>query len=237
LISLVVCVQVIQTTNGVYDQRVNDRDGLGVTAFVLAGGKSSRMGSDKAFLPLGDETLLSIALNVARTVASDVWIVGDAKKFAAVGQVLEDVYRDRGPLGGIHGALSTSATDLNLILAVDLPFIGSEFLEYVLLQARGSDAMVTVPRAGAKLQPLCAVYRRGFAQVAEESLGEGKNKIDALFAKVATRVIEEDELLRAGFSVEIFRNLNTPDDWEKAKNLHSGSFSPISYHRKERPED
>jgi molybdopterin-guanine dinucleotide biosynthesis protein A len=228
---------VIETTNGVYDQRVNDRDGLSITAFVLAGGKSSRMGSDKAFLRLGDETLLSRALKVARTVASDVWIVGDAKKFAALGQVVEDVYRDRGPLGGIHGALSGSVTELNLVLAVDLPFVGPEFLEYVVAQARGSDAMVTVPRAGAKLQPLCAVYRRGFAQVAEESLREGRNKIDALFAKVATRVIEEDELLRAGFSADRFRNLNTPDDWERAKNLHSGPLSPISYHRKARPED
>jgi molybdopterin-guanine dinucleotide biosynthesis protein A len=221
----------------VYDQRVNDGDGLGVTAFVLAGGKSSRMGSDKAFLRLGEETLLSRVLKVARAVASDVWIVGDAKKFAAVGQVVEDVHRDRGPLGGIHGALSSSATELNLVLAVDLPFIGPELLEYVLSQARGSDAMVTVPRAGGRLQPLCAVYRRSFAQVAEESLRGGKNKIDPLFAKVATRVIEEGELAGAGLSVDMFRNLNTPDDWERAKDLRSGPLSLISYHRKERPED
>jgi molybdopterin-guanine dinucleotide biosynthesis protein A len=211
-----------------YDQRLKDqrsKDGteLGVTAFILAGGKSSRMGSDKAFLQLGDETLLSQALNLAHTVAEEVRIVGDAKKFAGFGRVIEDVYRDCGPLGGIHAALSSSATELNLMLAVDLPFVGREFLEYLLERARESGAMVTVPRTAGGLHPLCGAYRRGFAQVAEDSLREGRNKIDRLFAKVETRVIEEDELLRAGFSAVVFCNLNTPEELEKAKSLHSGS--------------
>lgn len=201
---------------------MNDGTEFGVTAFVLAGGKSSRMGSDKAFLRFGDETLLSQALQVAGTVAGEVRIVGDARKFAAFGRVVEDVYRDRGPLGGIHGALSTSATEWNLMLAVDLPFVGPKLLEYVLLRARESGAMVTVPGAGGGLQPLCAVYRRGFAEVAEHSLRDGKNKIDPLFEKVRTCVIDEDELVRSGFSAEMFRNLNTPEELEKARSLRSG---------------
>jgi len=204
----------------VYDQRVKDGTAFEVTAFVLAGGKSSRMGSDKAFLTLGEETLLSRALRIAGAVAEKVRIVGDARKFAAFSQVVEDVYRDRGPLGGIHAALSSSATDWNLMLAVDLPFAGPEFLRYLLLRARESDAMITVPRAGGGLQPLCAVYQRRFVEVAEASLFEGKNKIDALFAKAVTRVIEEDELARAGFSTEMFRNVNTPEELEMAEGLH-----------------
>jgi molybdopterin-guanine dinucleotide biosynthesis protein A len=206
----------------VYDQRVNDGTEFGVTAFVLAGGKSSRMGSDKALLRLGEETLLSRALKVASAVAEEVRIVGDAKKFAGFGQVVEDVYRDRGPLGGIHAALASSTTEWNLMLAVDLPFAGPELLRYLILRARESDATVTVPRAGDGLQPLCAVYRRKFAEVAEQSLREGKNKIDLLFAKVDTRVLEEDELVRAGFSVEMFRNVNTPEELEEAKGVRSG---------------
>jgi len=202
-----------------YDPRVKDGSEVGVTAFVLAGGKSSRMGSDKAFLRLGEETLLSQALKVAGAVAREVRIVGDAEKFAAYGRVVEDVYRDRGPLGGIHGALLSSTTELNLVLAVDLPLVRPEFLEYVLLRARESGAMVTVPRAGNGLQPLCAVYRRGFVEVAEQSLRGGKNKIDSLFELVGACVIEEDELVRAGFSAEMFRNLNTPEELEKARSL------------------
>ena len=200
-----------------YDRRVKDRIKLGVTAFVLAGGKSSRMGSDKAFLRLGDETLLSQALKLAGNVAEAVWIVGDAKKFAAFGRVVEDVYRDRGPLGGIHAALSGSTTEVNVMLAVDLPFVTQKLLQYLLSRALESGAMVTVPRTGSGFQPLGAVYRRGFAEVAEQSLLEGKNKIDSLFARVETCVIEESELVRAGFSEQMFRNLNTPEELEKAK--------------------
>jgi len=201
-----------------YDQPVSETTESGVTAFVLAGGKSSRMGRDKAFLELGADTLLAKGLKLAGAVSPDVRIVGDLKKFGSFGQVIEDVYRDCGPLGGIHAALSTSTTDLNLMLAVDLPFVSSELLEYLVLRARESGATVTVPRAGKRLQPLCALYRRLFANVAEQSLRAGKYKIDALFAKVETRVIEEDELTQAGFSVAMFRNLNTPEEVERAKN-------------------
>jgi molybdopterin-guanine dinucleotide biosynthesis protein A len=199
-----------------YDQRVNDA--LGVTAFVLAGGKSSRMGSDKAFVQLAGETLLTKALKVARAVTEEVRIVGDAGKFSAFGRVVEDVYRDQGPMGGIHAALTTSSRDLNLILAVDLPFVEASFLQYLLSRARESGAMVTLPRAAQHLQPLCAIYQRAFAVVAEESLRNGRNKIDSLFGMVRTCVIDEDELTRGGFSSAIFRNLNTPDDLEKARN-------------------
>jgi molybdopterin-guanine dinucleotide biosynthesis protein A len=201
-----------------FDQCVNDA--FGVTAFILAGGKSSRMGSDKAFVQLAGETLLAKALRVARSVTEEVRIVGDAGKFSAFGRVVEDVYRDQGPMGGIHAALSASSTDLNLILAVDLPFVEANFLRYLLSRARKSGAMVTLPRAAQHLQPLCAIYQRAFAVVAEESLRNGKNKIDSLFARVQTCVIEEEEVVRGGFSPAIFRNLNTPDDLEKARSSH-----------------
>jgi molybdenum cofactor guanylyltransferase len=197
--------------DGVYDHTMND-----LAAFVLAGGKSTRMGADKAFLSWGTGTLLDHALKLAGTVA-DVRILGDAKKFASLGAVIEDLYANRGPLGGIHAALANSTSQWNLVIAVDLPFLVPRFLDYLISQARESGALVTVPRAGGGFQPLCAVYQREFARTAEQSLAEGQNKIDLLFAKVETRIIEEHELIRGGFSAEMFRNLNTPADWEQAK--------------------
>jgi len=188
-----------------------------ITAFVLAGGKSRRMGQDKAFLPWGRETLLSHALKLAGNVAASVHTVGDARKFASYGSVVEDVYRDRGPLGGIHAALSSSNTELNLILAVDLPLLQPKFLHYLVSQADENGATVTVARAGNGWQPLCAVYRREFAAIAEQSLLAGKNKIDPLFAMVKTRVLEEQQLDEQGFSAGMFRNLNTPEELEEAR--------------------
>ena len=202
-----------------YYQRVDHVPGAGVTAFILAGGKSTRMGRDKAFVELGGQTLLARALDVTRAVAEDWRIVGDTIKFAAFGPVVEDIFHDCGPLGGIHAALLSSRTELNLMIAVDLPFVTTRFLEYLIGQGSKTSAVVTVPHAGG-LQPLCAVYRRRFGEVAERALRERRNKIDALFSEVETQVLEEEELSRAGFSPEIFRNLNTPEQWEEAKMKH-----------------
>src|SRR5580698_5617899 len=170
-----------------------------LTAFLLAGGKSSRMGRDKAFLPWRDGTLLSLALKLLAAVTPNVRIIGDGKKFASFGSVVEDVYRDRGPLAGIHAALSSTTTNLNLMLAVDLPLIEPRFLQFMIgvAQNQDTDAIVTVPRADGVSQPLCAVYRREFAQAAERSLQAGKNKIDPLFTTVKTRIVEQDEVTRA----------------------------------------
>ena len=113
-----------------------------VTAFILAGGKSSRMGADKAFLELKGRTLLHRALDLMRSLTPEAIIVGERSKFARLGTVVEDVFRERGPLGGIHAALAATATDLNLVLAVDLPFVDAAFLKYLVKQARGTEAVV-----------------------------------------------------------------------------------------------
>ena len=188
------------------------------TAFILAGGNSTRMGTDKAFVMLEGRTLLARALEVCRTVTSDVRIVGDRKKFAPFAPVVEDVFPGCGPLAGIHAALRASQTDWNVVLAVDLPFISPALLLFLVAQARESRAMVTVPRAGEGWQPLCAIYRRAFADAAETALRAGRYKIDALFDESLIRPVGEEDLRRAGFAPEVFRNLNTPKELAEARN-------------------
>jgi molybdopterin-guanine dinucleotide biosynthesis protein A len=186
--------------------------------FVLAGGKSSRMGAgtgkdkDKAFLEFGGQTLLDRALAVMGTVCDRGAIVGDPAKFTKYGTVVADIFPGCGPLAGIHAALLHSSAELNLMLAVDMPFVSRELLEFVFAAAEKSDALSTVPRTGKGLQPLCAVYRRDFSTVAEQALRAGKYKIDATFAGLSVRVIEEGELAAAGFSEQSFFNVNTPQD-------------------------
>jgi molybdopterin-guanine dinucleotide biosynthesis protein A len=229
-----------------------------LAAFVIAGGQSSRMGRDKAFLTLGGSTLLERALAVARCVSPEVTIVGQREKFAAYGSVIEDVYRGQGPLAGIHAALSGSAFELNLMIGVDTPFLDPKFVHYLVQQARTSAATVTVPvtsagiphpfdklRAGSvsplrqrsgqappretrvgqphgnkkqtgQAQPLCAVYRREFAAVAEKALRQGRNPIVPLFAGVTTREIGDAEMQELAFDPRMFDNLNTPEEWDQA---------------------
>jgi molybdopterin-guanine dinucleotide biosynthesis protein A len=183
------------------------------SAFVLTGGKSSRMGIDKAFLPINGRTLLSHAAEIAHGVSASVFLVGDPAKFSGFGQAIPDAFRDCGPLGGIHAALVASPKDLNLVFAVDMPLLTTALLEYLARQADESGATVTVPCAGGCLQPLCAVYRKSFASIAEAALRAGRNKIDPLFALVETRIISEPELQQSGFSATLFRNVNTAEEY------------------------
>jgi molybdopterin-guanine dinucleotide biosynthesis protein A len=185
--------------------------------FVLAGGRSSRMGADKAFLELNGRTLLERAIEKGKMVMPSVCLVGPAEKFAAFGAVAEDVFPNRGPLGAIHAALCHTAFSFNLVLAVDLPFVDPAFLKFLVAEAVASGAVVTVPRAGGGFQPLCAVYHRRFRDVAQAALERGENKIDALFRSVETRILEPAELGPFALGATMFENLNTPQDLERAE--------------------
>lgn len=209
-----------------------------VNAFIIAGGKSSRMkqgvempSSDKAFLSIDGRFLIEHAIHQAR-VADDIYIVGPKEKFSAYGRVVLDVFPDAGPLGGIHAALKKSRADQNLILPVDMPFLKRDFLRYLLDFALKHPAMVTVPRTNGRVQPLCAVYRRDFADLAETALKDGRHKIDELFPKDGTVFVDLDspEMKGKGFDADMFDNINSPDDyaaaakrtvpWRRAKTSH-----------------
>ena len=202
----------------VYDRGMEHASESDVTAFILAGGKSTRMGADKAFVEYDGRTLLARALDLARSITHDVRIVGSPERFAPFAPVVEDIFRDCGPLGGIHAGLRASQHELNVMLAVDTPFVSWACLQYLISQARGApEAVAVVPRDDRGFQPLCAVYRREFADAAESALRDGRNRIDSLFKSVRSRVIEREELEGAGFSRAIFRNLNTPEELEAEK--------------------
>jgi molybdopterin-guanine dinucleotide biosynthesis protein A len=194
-------------------------NGRSRAGFILAGGKSSRMGTDKAFVDFGGQTLLERALAVMGAACERVTIVGDPAKFEKYGPVVADMFPGCGPLAGIHTALTHSLAELNLMLAVDMPFVSRELLAFLWATAESGDAIITVPSVGKGLQPLCAVYRRDFAPVAEEALRAEKYKIDAAFSKISIRAIDKDELRTAGFSEQSFFNVNSPQDRVAADRL------------------
>jgi molybdopterin-guanine dinucleotide biosynthesis protein A len=192
----------------VADQRQN------ASAFILAGGKSSRMGEDKAFLQLGGKTLLERARALAFTVCGRVFVVGDCARFGP--EAIEDIFPNSGPLAGLHAALSATKSDLNLVIAVDTPFLEPKFLKWMLHRAATTHSIVTVPRLASGFQPLCAVYRKSFKAFAEEALKAGNFKIDPLYAKVRTSPITDAELNHLAFDLRMFDNLNTRAEFDRA---------------------
>jgi molybdenum cofactor guanylyltransferase len=197
------------------------------TGFVLTGGKSSRMGTDKAMLRLPDgETLVEHALALVASVVSEVRLLGSREKYASLawaGEIVEDIYLDRGPLAGIHAALNSSDTELNLMLAVDMPSMTPACLDYLLYRAKNSSALVVVPEVDGLQQPLAAVYRKDFFGIAEQALAEGRNKVNRAFVPESTLVVSQSELEAAGFSASLFQNVNTIDDWSGFSSPQSGS--------------
>jgi molybdenum cofactor guanylyltransferase len=192
----------------------------GVTVFVLAGGQSTRMGSDKALLRLEGETLLERALQLAKAVGAPARIVGARERYAEFGaEVVEDEFPNCGPLAGIHAALGASDTELNIVLAVDTPMVTADFLRYLVHRAQAqSDALATVPDADGGIQGTCAVYRRPFRAVAAQQLSKGKYRITDALALVRVEYVEENEIRDAGFDpAKIFANLNTPAEFARAE--------------------
>src|SRR5260221_3696108 len=180
-----------------------------VSGFVLAGGKSTRMGQDKAALSLNGHTLLEHALAALRCVCRDVAILGKYELYGTLAPVYEDIFPGCGPLGGIHAALSNSQTQYNIVIAVDTPFIMPEFLSYLVERAIASGAVVTTPEIDDYTQPLCTVYSLDFLPIAEQALRLGNYKIVPLFPPERTLVIKQAELRRVAVAAAMLADLNT----------------------------
>jgi molybdenum cofactor guanylyltransferase len=191
-----------------------------LTAFVLAGGLSRRMGRPKHALVLGGETLLERALRLARPVARRVAVVGPPERVYELGlgaPVFADEIAARGPLGGIYTGLCHTRTEFNLFLSCDLPFMETRFLRYLAGRARECGRDVTLAETpGQGYQPLAAIYRRRALAAVRASLASGENKVSRFFSRVRLRVLTWPEIARAGFGPSIFDNLNTEEDYARA---------------------
>jgi molybdenum cofactor guanylyltransferase len=187
-----------------------------LTGFVLAGGKSTRMGKDKAVLSLHGRTLLETALTTLRALTPQVSIIGPAHLYGEYAPTVPDIFTGCGPLAGIHAALSHTQTEFNMVVAVDTPFLSTKLLDYLSERAINSRSVVTAPEINAYPQPLCAIYSRGFLPIADSALRGGNYKIVPLFPHPGTLIVCQAELEQFAFTAEMFENLNTPEDLERA---------------------
>ena len=186
------------------------------------------MGTDKALLQLNGENLLQNALTKAKAVSPTPMIVGSRARYSSYGDVIEDRFPDCGPLGGIHAALCATQTDLNLVLSVDMPLMTADFLHWLAQIAASGEELAVVPEVESRLQPMCAVYRRSALRAIEQALKSGDFKVGDIFSRVPTRYVNEAELAAAGFSPDIFCNVNTPAEYEAASKLQPKERMQVS---------
>lgn len=195
------------------------------SGYILAGGKSSRMGADKAFLKFGDETFLERARKTLQKACENrVKVVLNQnqthfiEKLPPALSYIFDQFENRGALGGIHAALKDCQTDFAVILACDMPFVTSEAVQKLADIAPASEefaAIVPVQPDG-KLQPLCAVYRAAKCLPEIEKLlnDEVSPSMKDFLGTVCVKFIEHRELTRDA-AQDLFFNVNRPDDFRR----------------------
>ena len=184
-----------------------------VTGFAVAGGRSQRMGSDKALLPWAGTTLLEHTLARLRAACNEVCILSGMQiRYASYGApVHADLVPEAGPLGGVHAGLLNLGVSLGLFLGVDTPLVPSPLLRALVAAAGGFDAVV--PVVGGRPEPLCAVYRGTCLAPVQRRLETGERKMTSFWPDVRVRTMAEDELAIFGDPVVMFRNLNTTEDY------------------------
>ncbi|HEY3121790.1 MAG TPA: molybdenum cofactor guanylyltransferase [Vicinamibacteria bacterium] len=188
--------------------------------FVVAGGQSRRMGTDKALLPWGgSSTLLDRALAALRAVCSDVRILcGPSPRYLDRGARAETDRQAAGPLAGLEAALVAAESRPALLLAVDLPWVEPALLSTLLGLLPGHDAVVPVVE---RPQPLCAIYAPTCLEPVRRRLAADDRKMTSFWPDVRVRPATETDL--AGFALDrVFRNLNSRDDYEEARRLAAG---------------
>ncbi len=184
--------------------------------FILTGGQSRRMGTDKARLDFNGQAFVERIAQELQAVTTRVTIVGDnASYFQSQFPTRADVYSQWGALGGVHAALSNCEAEWALIVACDFPFVTRELFVRLADSRDDYDAVAPVQQ-DAIPQPLCASYRvKPCLERAESLIKTGERKPIALLQSVRTRWIEFIELSDLEGAAHFFENINTPEDYAR----------------------
>lgn len=194
-----------------------------MTGIVLAGGLSTRLGRDKAFIRLNSATLLEMVMSTLKNVVERIIVVvNEPEKFehfiSADTRVLTDRVPHQGPLGGILTGLEVSPDFHNLVVSCDAPFVKKDLISFLVSQADNFD--IVVPRINSHLEPLLAVYSRNCIRYASESLEKKDFRIISFFPKVKVKYVEADVLRENDPELLSFFNINTEEELKKAKEIY-----------------
>ena len=192
--------------------------GRGVSAVILAGGQSRRLGIDKSLLELDGESLLERTVHKLHALSDDIVVVTNSpenyKHLALEARFVPDEQPGAGALMGIYSGLKAADHDSALVVACDMPFLNVPLLRYMVPEIASHD--VVVPRLGEFLEPLHAVYSKRCLPFMAALLAEGRRQIIAFFDDVDAYYVEDSVIARFDPYHLSFLNVNFPDDWQRA---------------------
>jgi molybdenum cofactor guanylyltransferase len=196
-------------------------------AIVLSGGRSTRMGRDKASLPFGGEPMLRRVVRLLEPLVEETVVVARRDQplpsLPAAVTVVHDEVEDQGPLGGLGPGLGAATADALYVTGCDVPFLQPAVVTLLFERLGGHD--VAVARAGGYTHPLAAVYRRTVREPLAQLFFLGRRRPIDLFAVVDTTYVEEEALRAVDPELMTLANLNTPEAYEDALARLGGSAS------------
>jgi molybdopterin-guanine dinucleotide biosynthesis protein A len=197
-----------------------------VAGFILAGGESRRMGTEKSRLVLSGQSFVERIARELSGVTSSIKVVGDKVSPAELKlhlnmpidiQAAPDVYPKWGTLGGVHAALSACSESWALVVACDFPFVTSELFASLASVREDFEAVAPIQEDGIP-QPLCSFYRvEPCLRLAEQLIKSGERKPITLLQSVRTRWVLFNELSHLKGADCFFDNINTPEDYNRVK--------------------
>lgn len=195
-----------------------------INAFILAGGFSSRMGTNKALLEINGESLIQRTIQLLERVFNEVEISSNEPGLFNFTdkKIIKDIFPNKGPLSGIHSCLKNSDTEMNFIISTDMPFVSEELIRFLINYK--SESGIIIPEAEGKVQQLCGLYSKKIIPVIEFILNESskeKSKMKGSVFKLLNRVdsLRIDVTNELFYHNRLFFNLNTQNDLETIKTL------------------
>jgi molybdopterin-guanine dinucleotide biosynthesis protein A len=194
------------------------------TVAILAGGKSSRMGTDKSFVPLLGRPMIEHVLERVADLGQreTILIVNRPDDYAHLGlPMFGDVIPDKGSLGGIYSAIHCSRSDSTLVLACDMPLVNPPLLRYMiaLRGEEGGPYDVIVPRVEDHPQGLHAIYSRSCLESIRACIDADHLKVIGFYDQMHVRYLDAAEYARFDPQGRSFQNINTPDELRAAQHL------------------
>ena len=180
-----------------------------ITGIILSGGKSTRMGTDKAFIQINKKTLLENAFEICKPICTNILISSNDQKHKISGvKIIPDEFLNCGPLSGIYSCLKKSDTHWNFVISVDAAFVEPAFIEYLINETDDSDAIVPFHSKGK--EPLISMYHKSGLSEMQKHLKSGNLKMHNLISDLNTKYVDSQNWVER--FPKIFRNLNHPDD-------------------------
>ena len=185
---------------------------------INAGGKSTRMGSDKALLEIGGRAMIERIIEQTAGLGEQIIITNTPERYAHLGlPMFGDVLPDKGALGGLYTSIQAAVTPYALVLACDMPFVNRPLLEHMISLAPDFDAVV--PRLNGEAEPFRAIYSKACLDPIRRALDAGKMRVISFFPESNLRWLEEEEVRRFDPDLLTFMNCNTPEELEAVRKI------------------